>query len=157
MAMSEAQKKLRRWFQRHKWSTGCTPTGRGAYLEAPIQKGINYVSWPYYKDGTLVPEEKRYRWHVEYIPQFEIDRMDPSRLEIGVYKRDVYTAGPDYETKNKPWSNHPETFVYFSYDELVKIVELMKVCIDENRENEKRWKRKRQKRELHEKRGDADD
>ena len=147
MSMSEAQKKIRRWFQRHKWHTGVTPTGRGAWLEMPKQKGINYISWPYYKDGTLVPEEKRYRWHNEYVGMLEIDRFDPSKLEISVYKWQEYTAGPNYEEKNKACPTQPETTIFVSYAELKKLCEFMEICIAEEKEKERQRKLHRSGRE----------
>lgn len=134
MSMSDTQKRIRRWFRAHKWKTGTTPTGRGAFLEMPIQKGVNYVSWPYYKDGTLVPEERRYRWHNEYACMLEIDRFDPSKLGISVYKRQEYTAGPNYEEKNKDYQNQPDTYISITYAEMKKLCELMETCMMEERE-----------------------
>ena len=132
--ISEMQKKIRRWFQRHGWHTGNTPTGTGAFLEAPVQKGVGYVQSYYDKAGNPVTEEKRLHWHNEYIAQFEIDRFDPNKLEIGIFKNAVFTAGPDFEQKNKPWPNHPECYFHMSYTELKKLTELMEVCIAEDKQ-----------------------
>lgn len=134
--MSDAQRRLRRWFQRHGWHTNNTQTNRGVNLEMPVQKGANYVSWPYRKDGTLIPEEEQYHWHIEYLPHLRIEgdyqgdypELDSDTLEIAVYKREVYTKGPDFEKKNKPWPHQPETYITISYEELKKIMEMMNVC-----------------------------
>ena len=128
--MSKTQARLRRWFRDHGWSTGSTPTGRGAFLETPSFKGANYVG-SINSDGTQVPEDKQYRWHTEYTAQMEIDRFGRDLLEINVFKNTVFTAGPDFEKKNKPWSRKQEVSIAFSHKELQKLLDLMEACKQE--------------------------
>ena len=132
MAMSEKQKRIRRWFRDHGWSTAATPTNVGAWLEAPVFKGANYVSGAY-SYGTPPKSDGRYYWHKEYIALFEIDRFGRDSIEINVYKNEVFTGGPDFESKNKPWPNYPETSISLRRKELQKLLELMNACGEENK------------------------
>jgi hypothetical protein len=131
MAMSEKQKRIRRWFRDNGWSTAATPTNVGAWLEAPVFKGANYVSGAY-SYGTPPKSDGRYYWHTEFLALFEIDRFGRDSLEINVYKNQVFTGGPDFEAKNKPWSNNPETSISLRRKELQKLLELMDACAQEN-------------------------
>ena len=132
MGMSKRQQRIRRWFRDHGWSTATTPTGTGAWLEAPVFKGTNYVSGAY-SYGTPPKSDGRYYWHKEYLALFEIDRFGRDSLEINVYKNEVFTGGPDFESKNKPWPNYPETSISLRRKELQKLLELMNACGEENK------------------------
>lgn len=118
MSLSTNAKRLRSWLRRRGWSTNRTPTGIGVHLEGEPQAGTNYITGAY-------------RWHAEHLPLLEIDRFNPSKLGISVYKRITFTAGPDYERNNKPFPTEPETYIEFSRDEIHHILELMDECIKE--------------------------
>ena len=141
--MTDVQKKLRRWFRNRKWHTHDTPTGLGAYIESPVQEGIGYVSGGYYKDGTRIPEEKRWYWHTEYIVGIEVDRFTQDYVDMDIYKRVKYTAGPDYEALTEAWPGQPTVHIKLTRDEVHKLAELMDVCKAEADAIRKRHKHKR--------------
>jgi len=130
--MNELQKKIRRWFRNRKWHTGVPPSGFGAWLEMPVQKSFCY--WGYDKQGNRISEEKVYCWYNECLPVIEIDRFSCDYASFSICKRRVYTDGPDFEKKNKPFNSQVDVYFKLDYKELKKLVELMEACMQERKE-----------------------
>lgn len=82
MAMSDVQKKLRRWFRDHGWHTCDTPTGQGFYLESPIENCAGMSYW-----GTDPKTGQRREWAKEAYLGVELDRFCCEYVTLQVFTR----------------------------------------------------------------------
>ena len=82
MAMSEQQRRLRRWLRDHGWHTGTTPTGQGFYLESPVENCAGGMEW------ATDPETGKSRcYSKERLLTVELDRFNCEYLTIQVLNR----------------------------------------------------------------------
>lgn len=82
MAMSDEQKKLRRWFRDHGWHTSDTPTGQGFYLESPIENCAGSTEW-----ATDPKTGKDRLFSKERFLAVELDRFSCDYLTFQVFTR----------------------------------------------------------------------
>lgn len=77
--ISERQKKIRRWFQRHGWHTNSTPTGHGAWLFMP-RNGCDAYSTHieinrFGEEHVDISIENMETGHYEYRVRFSFDEL----------------------------------------------------------------------------------
>ena len=133
MAMSEQQKNLRRWFQRHGWHTADTPTGTGVYLETPVQNsaGLAYMA--------VDPNTgKRREYAKEAFAAIELDRFGCEYITLSIFerkhwwKRDMsvpdgtwrmysWVPSDDFED----WKRDPDASVSIPARDILKLAELI--------------------------------
>lgn len=81
MSLSEKSKRLRKWFQRHKWHTSNTPTGSGFFLESPVMSCAGIMH-------TEKNTGKEFNW--EHCIAIELDRFNCAYLTFRIFSRKHY-------------------------------------------------------------------
>lgn len=136
MAMNEAQKKIRSWFRRHKWSTNNTPTGYGFYLESPTESCSGTVA------EAIDPETGRKRRYVlERYLAIEMDRFTCAYLTLSIYTRKHWLkrdpSVPDgtgfgfpwiHSDDFEPWPDRPAATFNIPARDVLKLAELVKAA-----------------------------
>ncbi len=133
MSMSEEQRKLRCWFQRHGWLTSNTPTGSGVYLESPVENGagLSYVA-----RDPVTNQLREFAW--EKFAGIEVDRFSCEYVTIAIrqrrhwWKRD--TSIPEGEHRGyswipsdefEEWKRQPDATVNIPARDIIKLAELI--------------------------------
>lgn len=136
MAMSEAQKRLRRWFQRHKWHTNDTPTGSGFYLSSPIENSAGLSQF------AVDPKTgQRREYCIERNMDIELDRFCCDYVTISIYerkhwwKRDPSIPDGEYSGYSwipsddfEEWPRHPNASINIPARDMVKLAELIQAA-----------------------------
>jgi hypothetical protein len=141
MAISDAQKKLRTWFQRHGWHTNNTSTGWGFWLNSPVENNAGLM----YKDINPETGEKQ-EYCKEKCLGVELDRFDCKYVSFIIYERKhwwkkdptakndmtEYTTVPSDEFGE--WKGIPSASISIPAKDIVKMAELILAAQKEYKE-----------------------
>lgn len=135
MAINDKQKQLRRWFQRHGWHTGNTPTSKGFYLESPIEN----------RAGGMHSQNGREYCNEAYLG-VELDRFLCDHVTLEIYTRKHwwkkapnqlkpeegigggYTHEPSDDFED--WPRHG-VYMNIPAQDIIKLAELIKAAQDD--------------------------
>jgi len=133
-AMSEAQKKLRAWFRRHKWQTGNTPTDQGFWMVSPVENKAGYMEHALdTKTGKIeeYSEERRMtleldRFTCDYVT-FELEKRKHW------WRRDKYIAEDNHfgytHVPSDDFSDWESAgYINIPAEDILKLAELIKVA-----------------------------
>jgi len=133
--MGDKQRKLRKWFQRHKWHTADTPTGHGFWLSSPIENCAGNAE--YARDPkTNLPRE--FAW--ERMLGVELDRFTCDTVTFSIYKRRHWwkrdptakTDGTEYtwipSDDFDEWKRQPDASIQLPARDIVKLAELIQAA-----------------------------
>ena len=134
--MNEAQKKLRRWFQRHGWHTGNTPTGQGFYLESPVENCAGSIHRAL---DTKTGQVREYCW--EAFAGIELDRFCCDYISLSIYerkhwwKRDLSVSADDHTGYTwipsddfEPWPRQATASISIPAHDIIKLAELIQAA-----------------------------
>lgn len=134
MAMSEKQAKLRRWFQRHGWHTGNTPTGQGFWLKSPVE---NCAGGMYHAVDPETGKTRQFCWEREM--GIELDRFNCDYVTISIYRRrHWYRRDPSIQENDhggyswvpsddfEKWKRHADASINIPASDILKLAELIK-------------------------------
>lgn len=96
--MTEKEKSLRKWFQRHGWHTNSTPTGSGFYMESPICSGAGSI---HYAINPQTGNKEEYS--SESFVGIELDRYECKYVSINCYKRKQWWKKDNTVPNNGFW------------------------------------------------------
>lgn len=146
-AMNKNEKRLRKWLQRNKWHTSNTPTGRGFYIESPIENSAGSVYRGY---DPKTKQNREYAW--ERFLGIELDRFTCDYVSLSIHKRKHWwkrdNSVPEHDCFGYSWvpSDDFDEWVCDSYinipaDDILKIAELIKATRESFKPSSKRsWK-----------------
>jgi len=133
--MGDRQRKLRKWFQRHKWHTCDTPSGKGFYIESPTENtaGLGNMG----RDPkTNLP--RKYAWE-QYLG-IELDRFTCDTVSFSIYRRKHWwkrdltakTDGTEYtwvpSDDFDAWKRQPDASIQLPARDIVKLAELIQAA-----------------------------
>lgn len=134
MAMSKEQARIRRWFQRHGWSTGNTPTGMGFYIESPVE---NEAGGMHSAFDTDTEKAREFCW--EKYMDIELDRFNCDYVTISIHKRrhwwkqDPSIPAGDHggyrwvpSDDFEKWRRTPDASIDIPAADILKLAELIK-------------------------------
>lgn len=133
--MGDKQRKLRKWFQRHKWHTDDTPTGRGFWLGSPIE---NCAGCMEYARDPKTNNPREFAW--ERYLGVELDRFTCDTVTFSIYKRRHWwerdpfakTDGTEYtwvpSDDFDKWNIQPDASVTLPARDIVKLAELIQAA-----------------------------
>lgn len=133
--MGDKQRKLRKWFQRHKWHTADTPTGHGFWLDSPVENCAGLGEWGYDEKtgGDRDCCKERYLG-------VELDRFTCDTVCLSIYtrrhwwKRDLTakTDGSEYtwipSDDFEEWKRQPDASIQLPARDIVKLAELIQAA-----------------------------
>ena len=131
MAMSEEQKRLRRWFQSHGWHTADN-NGLGAYLESPIESCAGSV---YYDKDPKTGQMREFCW--ERAMDIDINGLAYNYITFSIYERrhwwirdlSVEKNGPGYtwvpSDDFEDWKRQPDASINIPTRDILKLAELI--------------------------------
>lgn len=139
MKMSDTQRKLRRWFRDHGWSTCDTPTRMGFCIESPVENDAGFLKWAtdpktgnsraYAKESYLSVELDSFC--LNYVTITIFTRKHWWKRDSSIKEDDVggYTWVPSDDFED--WPRRGAT-VSIPAKDIIKMADLIKAAMDDS-------------------------